>query len=267
MVTQRELLSLSPEVQTQVADMTIKRHIPCEAMAQTIVEEASDDSEPKRCMCFKPVLHATIEEIPDEDNPAPVTYEATLTSHMPAAFVAMICAPLPDTTIIANPYEAYLCCEHGPSSEQTDTSMVVATESRVLHSILLVVDGQDKVEAILNPGCQVVAMSEEVCNMLALYYDLTIRLHMVSANGGIDQALRLACNVPFLVSNITLYLQVHVLCAPSYDILLGCPFNILTQSIIRNYMDKNQIITIIDLNTGQKVTILTILCGSFHFAD
>ena len=90
---------------------------------------------------------------------------------------------------------------------------------------------------------------------------------MVSVNGSIDQALRLACNVPFLVSNITLYLQIYILHAPSYDILLGHPFNILTQSIIYNYTDKNQIITIIDLNIGQKATILTIPHGSFRFVD
>ena len=231
-----------------------------------MVEEASDNSEPKQCVCFEPVLYATIEEIPNEDNPAPATYEATLALHMPAAFVATVCVPLPDMTIIANPYEAYLH-ENGPSSEQTDTSMVVAAESRVLHSILLVVNSQDKVEAILNLGCQVVAMSEEVYNALALHYNPTIRLHMVSANSGIDQALGLAYNILFLVSNITLYLQIYILHAPSYDILLGHPFNILTQSIIHNYMDKNQIITIIDLNIGQKATILTIPHGSFHFVD
>jgi len=90
---------------------------------------------------------------------------------------------------------------------------------------------------------------------------------MVSANGGIDQAPRLAHNVLFLVGNITLYLQVHVLHAPLYDILLGCPFDVLTQSIIRNYADKNQTITIIDPNTGRKATIPTIPHGSFHFAD
>jgi len=47
MVTQRELLLLSPKVRAQVANMTIKRCIPCEAMAQTMVEEASNDSKPK----------------------------------------------------------------------------------------------------------------------------------------------------------------------------------------------------------------------------
>jgi hypothetical protein len=129
------------------------------------------------------------------------------------------------------------------------------------------VDGQDKVEAILDPGCQVVAMSEEVCNALALHYDPTIQLHMMSANGGVDQSLGLACNVPFLVGDITLYLQVHVLRAPAYDILLGRPFDVLTQSVVRNYTNENQTITIFDPNTGRKATVPTIPRGSFKFAD
>jgi len=217
-------------------------------------------------MHFEPIPHATIKEVPDEDNPALATYEAMLALHMPAAFVAIVCVPPPDVTIIANPYKAYLW-EHGPSSKQTDASMVVAAESRALCSILLVVDRQDKVEAILNPGCQVVAMSEEVCNVLALHYDPTIRLHMVSVNGSINQALGLVHNIPFLIGDITLYLQVYVLYAPSYYILLGRPFDVLTQSIVRNYTGKNQIVTIIDPNTGWKATIPTIPCGSFHFID
>jgi hypothetical protein len=90
---------------------------------------------------------------------------------------------------------------------------------------------------------------------------------MVSANGGIDQLLGLVCNIPFLVREITLYLQVHVLHALAYNILLGQPFDILTQSVVHNFADKNQTITILDPNTGQKATIPTIPQGSFHFAD
>ena len=72
---------------------------------------------------------------------------------------------------------------------------------------------------------------------------------MVLANGGVNQSLRLAHNVPFIVGEITLYLQVHVLQEPAYDILLGRPFDVLTQSVVRNYSDENQMVTILDPNT------------------
>ena len=173
------------------------------------------------------------------------------------------CVPPADATVIANPfYKAYLCTQ-ATSADLDKSEITVTMKSSALCAILPVIDGQERVEAILNPGCQIIAMSEQVLTTLVLCYDPTICLHMVSVNSGVDQSLGLACNIPFLVGTITLYLQVHVLHAPAYDILLGCPFNVLTQSIIRNFSDKNQTITILNPNTGQKATVLTILCSTF----
>jgi hypothetical protein len=254
-VTQRELLSLSPEVRAHVADITIKKRVPREQPAMVMIEEVSDDDEDN--------LYSEEEDEPERK--APRKPEGAREAHMPAAFVAAARSLPPDATIIADPYEAYLR-ESANSSEQSKP-VRVAAESNALRAILPTVDGQDKVEAILDPGCQIVAMSEEVCNALALPYDPTIRLHMVSANGGVDQSLGLARNVPFIVGEITLYLQVHVLRGPAYDILLGRPFDVLTQSVVRNFSDENQTITILDPNTNRKATVPTIPRGSFRFAE
>ena len=208
-----------------------------------------------------PVAQAMIEEVTDDDEPSPHSQRLAQATHMPAAFTAAHVPPA-DATVIADPYEAYL---HEHKHGKPD--MVVAAESNVLRAILPVIDGQDRVEAILDPGCQIVAMSEEVSNALALPYDPTIRLNMVSANGGIDQSLGLARNVPFLVGDIVLYLQVHVLRALAYDILLGRPFDVLTQSVVWNFSDENQTVTILDPNTGRKATVPTIQRGSFRFAE
>jgi hypothetical protein len=269
-VTQRELLSLAPEMRTQVADATNRRRVPREQAVQAMVEEVSEDEydPPENQAHLAPELQAILEEAEDEeeDNPTPHIRDSARLSHMPAAFVAAARAPPPNATIIADPVETYLR-EHPGDASAADSKIVVAAESRALRAILPVVDGQDKVEAILDPGCQVVAMSEEICNALALHYDPTIRLHMMSANGGVDQSLGLARNVPFLVGDITLYLQIHVLRAPAYDILLGRPFDVLTQSVVRNYANENQTVTIKDPNTGRKATVPTIARGSFRFAD
>ena len=251
-VTQRELLSLAPEVRTQIADATIRKRVPRDPTAQPAGRG--------------PMAHAMIEEIPDEDEPDQVQTKPNHASHMPAAFAAAARILPPDATIIDDPYEAYLR-ENAGNINPNDPNTVVAAESSALRAILPTVDGQDKVEAILDPGCQIVAMSEEVCNALALHYDPTIRLNMMSANGGIDQSLGLARNVPFLVGDITLYLQVHVLRNPAYDILLGRPFDVLTRSVVRNYPDENQTVTILDPNTGKKATVPTIPRGSFRFAE
>ncbi len=235
-VTQRELLSLSPELQTQVNDMTARRHF-----ARINAQESIEDT--------------------DLDKP-----ERSTEKHMLLTFSVAKRAPPANATIIANPYEALLKARPAEELARLD-AIEVAAESNALRAILPMVDGSEKVEAILDPGCQIVAMSEEVCNALAIPYDPSIRLNMVSANGGVDQSLGLARNVPFLVGEITLYLQVHILSSPAYDILLGRPFDILTQSVVRNYRDENQTITILDPNTSKTAMVPTIPHGSYRFAE
>ena len=160
-----------------------------------------------------------VEEVPNEEEQTYLQkFEEAQASPPPTTMVS-VTRQIPDnTTIIANPYESYLCNQaYGRLTDPVH----VAAESNALRAIIPLVDGQDKVEAILDPGCQIIAMSEEVSNTLALPYDPTIWLNMVSANSGMDQSLGLAHNVPFLVRDITLYLQVHILYDPTYDTLLG----------------------------------------------
>ena len=80
---------------------------------------------------------------------------------------------------------------------------------------------------------------------------------MQSANGS-NLSLGLARNIPFLIENITFYLQVHIVGSVAFDVLLGRPFDILTESIIHNFSDEDQTLTIKDPNTGRIVTIPTI---------
>ena len=110
-------------------------------------------------------------------------------AHMPATFSVAAMRELPaDVTIIADPYKAFLQA-HPTCQDCPDLGIEVAAESNSLRAILLVVDSQVKVKAILDPGCQIVAMSEEVCTVLALPYNPNIWLNMVLANGGVDQLL------------------------------------------------------------------------------
>src|SRR6266542_1060420 len=116
----------------------------------------------------------------------------------------------------------------------------------VLCAIILLVNNQLKVESIVNPGCQIIAMSEDCCHALVLPYDPTILINMQSTNSIVDPLLGLARNVPFLIGSLTVYMQVHVIRSPVYDILIGRPFDILTESVIRNYRNKDQTIMIHD---------------------
>jgi hypothetical protein len=98
-------------------------------------------------------------------------------------------------------------------------------------------------------------MSEDICHELGLAYDPTIRLPMQSANGGIDETLGLARNVPCEIGSIILYMQIHIIHDPTHDILLRRPFNVLTESVVQNNRNEAQTITIHNPNLTRLVTV------------
>jgi hypothetical protein len=233
-ITQRELLSLSPEVRAQVREATTTKRIPTAAAT------------------IQPVTFSTA--IYEDD----VCFEAAPSFALGRRNEAVL--PL-GAIIVPDPIELYYeTLEPGevPSLDR----LTVAKESTAIRSVHALVDASQKKECTIDPGCQVVAMSEVCCHSLGLAYDPKIRLHMESANGTFDWSLGLARNVPFLVGTITLYLQAHVIRSPSYEILLGRPFDVLTESIIRNFNNEDQTITITDPNTGKQCTIPTFARGT-----
>ena len=231
-LTQRELLSLAPEVRSQVREATSARRAPTKDPNQ--VRTLYQDAE----------LPYAIDDL--ELPPSVVSSFANIV-HQPAN-------PPPGSLVVPDFYEQYLS---SLSPGQVPQPLVVAKESSALRSIIPLVDHQQLVECVIDPGSQVIAMSDGICNELALIYDPEVVLNMQSANGEIDKSLGLARNVPFLIGDITLYLQVHIIRNPAYDVLLGRPFDILTKSIVKNFANEDQTITISDPNTGRKATIPT----------
>jgi hypothetical protein len=234
-ITQRELLSLSPEVRAQVRDVTTTRRIPNTATATTqgILQIVDDDEE---------IIFDSAESFVFDKSD----------SRLPPA----------GSIIVPDPIENYYNSLEPGETPNLDR-LTVAKESTAIRSIFALVDSNQKKECTVDPGCQVIAMSETACHSLSLPYDPRIRLNMESANGTFDWSLGLARNVPFYIGTITLYLQVHVIRSPSYEILLGRPFDVLTESVIRNFTNEDQTITITDPNTGKKCTIPTFARGTF----
>ncbi|KAJ7048551.1 hypothetical protein C8F01DRAFT_1267051 [Mycena amicta] len=144
--------------------------------------------------------------------------------------------------------------------------LITSAETKAIRCIMPIVDNQEYIESIVDPGSQICAMSEAVCHRLAIPYDPTIVLQMQSANGAITPSLGVARNVSFRLKNMTLYLQIHVVRNPAYDILLERPFDVLTQSIVHNYSNGDQTLTIQDPNTGNTITVPTIPRGSSRIA-
>jgi hypothetical protein len=235
MITQRELLSLSPEVRSQVRDSTTTRRIP------------NKDA-------------ITTQNLYMDDNDSDMELDS-LTTTFPVTAYAVSDAynrPIPQSAfVVSDPIESYYR-SLGTNKDPDLNRLMVAGDSYSIRSVNALIDSSHRVECILDPGCQIIAMSESICHQLGLPYDPSIVLHMQSANGELDQSLGLSRNVPFQIGTITMYLQVHVISSPAYDVLLGRPFDVLTESVVRNFANEDQTITIQDPNTGRRVTVPTV---------
>jgi hypothetical protein len=134
--------------------------------------------------------------------------------------------------------------------------LVVAKESHALRSIVPIVDGCLAVECILDSGCQIVGMSRAVWMALKKELNPTHTVSMQSANGTVDRSLGIVENLSFRFGTIELQLQVHVIDDPAYDILLGRPFDVLTESSVKNFRNEDQTITITDPNKPRHVATM-----------
>jgi hypothetical protein len=248
-LTQRELLSLSPEVCAQVRDATTSRRVASpskEKSSSPPVEQFLVDATPPPSS----VVADSFAEQKAKDARATAFFDS-----MPATFSQAAQNDLPsDAIVVHNIYESY-------NAGAMPDDLIVSMKSSVIRSILPVVDNKQQVESMVDGGSQIIAISEAISHELSIPYDPRIILKMQSANGAVTPSLSLARNVPFRIWDITLYLQVHVLRSPAYNILLGRPFDILTESVILNFSDENQTITIRDPNTGTVSTVHTIPRG------
>ena len=168
--------------------------------------------------------------------------------------------PLPGAIIIEDPYEVYL---RTAPEDCSSNCLTVAKESSALCAILPLINHNQYIELVLDPSSQVIAK----CHVLALIYDPHIHLRMQLANCEVDETLGLTCNVPILIGDITLYVQFHIVRNPAYNILLGRPFDILVESIVQNYSNEDQTITIHDRNSRRITTVPTFLCGTHPSPD
>ena len=120
----------------------------------------------------------------------PATYQATVhafTQETPGPTFSNT-EPPPGAIVLNNPYEVYLCS----TPENCNASCLMVTkESSLLRTILPLVNHNLYVKSILDPGSQVISMSEEACHALGLIYDPWLRLHMQSMNGEVDETLGL----------------------------------------------------------------------------
>ena len=136
--------------------------------------------------------------------------------------------------------------------------IIVARVMDTLRCIFPEINGsKEEVEAVTDGGSQIVAIDMVVAVGLGLTWDPESNILMQSANGQLQRTKGLARNVPFRFGEITVYLQLHVVEEAPYQVLLGRPFDALTNSSIQNFPDGDQHIIATCPNTGVKCTIPT----------
>jgi hypothetical protein len=105
-------------------------------------------------------------------------------------------------------------------------------ESVSLQVLLPFVAGSEKVECVLDIWSQIVSIAKTLAECLGVVWDPDVHIYMQSANRQLKESEGLAHNVRFTFGDMTIHLQVHVIDQPVYQVLLGRPFDILTESIV-----------------------------------
>lgn len=145
-----------------------------------------------------------------------------------------------------------------PDDDPRKNITIVARSSEGLRVLYPCIgETQQKAESIGDPGSQIVSMDKMVAVGLGVSWDPTTVIHMESAHGHVQPTEGLARNVPFRFREITVYLQVHIINKAPYQVLLGRPFDALTESLVKNFANGEQEITIVCPNTGKKCTMPT----------
>ena len=280
-LSSEELYSISHEIRAKVRDAVTPRRNPVIAPVATMayITEVPDEDDPDYDRELPPHLYTNVKKLREEEaraqantDPPSSTICEPSSSTAPSSVSSVQDSPSSSSSQLAqlawlpfsipDPIEMYISSlEPGEEAQK----IVVAKESHSLRSIYALVDNKEQIECVIDPGSQVISMSEEVCHALGISYDPTFKISLQSANSTLDYSLGLARHVPFQIAEITVYLQVHVIRDTAYDILLGRPFDVLTSSCVKNYSNEDQTITIVCPNTRQQATVPTLPRGKPRF--
>lgn len=244
-VTTRDLLDISPGVREQVKKTVTKRRI---KEVEAEVAEAFSKLEQEELKNY--------DDLYDEDEIV-LSCNAVNIDTLPDSGYFTTTEDrgnIPAGSIVCDdPVLQFLERYEGEDSPQ----LFVAKESDSLRTIYPVINGNGTRECVLDGGSQIVSMDKEIALSLGVSWDPDIRIYMQSANKQVEKTEGLARNIPFLFNDITIYLQVHIIRNPAYDVLLGRPFDTLTQSQINNATDGGQTVTVTDPNSGRRCTLPT----------
>ena len=101
--------------------------------------------------------------------------------------------------IIGDPVEQYL---GSLQPRESPKRVVVAQESLGLRAVYPLINGEGKVESLLDGGSQIVSMARDTAIELKIAWNSDITVHMESANKALEPTLGLAKNVPMNFGHI-----------------------------------------------------------------
>lgn len=131
----------------------------------------------------------------------------------------------------------------------------MAPENADLRTFWPMINKNGKKESLVDGGSQIASISLKAALELGIAYDPTFTITMESADKGRTSTLGLARNIPFDFEGIVYYLQLHVLQDPAYEVLLGRPFEIVSNLVITNLPNGNAIGTLTDNTNGKKLSL------------
>ncbi|KAF5339295.1 hypothetical protein D9757_015534 [Collybiopsis confluens] len=155
-------------------------------------------------------------------------------------------------------------CFHNdlPIDDERRDMIVVAGNSKGLRSIAARINHRNEiVEGILDSGSQIVSIDRLVATQLGLTWDPNVTLQMQDSHGGLGRTEGLARNVPFTFGDLTIYLQLHVQNRAPYMLLMGRPFDALTESNVKTFANGDTELTITCPNSKRQCVVPTFARG------
>ena len=114
-----------------------------------------------------------------------------------------------------------------------------------------------KVIVTVDDGSQIISIRQDVWEQIGLPIRLDRIMVMESANKTKDKTMGLLQDLKIGIGGYDFYLQVQVVKDAPYEMLLGRPFFTLTQATHKHFNNGESRLTLIDPNSGDKITFPT----------
>lgn len=164
--------------------------------------------------------------------------------------------PVDGTT--ASHYQSGYLQELGEDNEDAN---ITGKHSQPLRTITPLINGTIPVTGILDLGCQVVIIRQDIWAKLGMPLDPERIMHMESANSTTDDTMGLLPSLKFVLGEkdhqVVLTLPVQVVKTAPFECLLGRPFTALAQAVTEEFLNGDCHITLRDPNSGIAIKIPT----------